>query len=428
MVDAEMSDPSHAPPPGATPQAAAAALEALVVGERRAVVASLARRLGDLDLAEDAFQDAAAEALRSWPGTGVPERPGAWLLTVGRRRAVDRVRRDTMRVDREAVAARMEARIRDGDVPDRDDQLALMLTCCHPALAVDAQVALTLRSVAGLATAEIARAFLVPEPTMAQRLVRAKRKIARAGIPFTVPQGDARRERLAAVASVIYLVFNEGYTATSGTTLVRGDLCEEAIRLARLLVGLVPGDDEAVALLTLLLITDARRPTRLDEHGDLVLLEDQDRTRWRRDRLDEAAALLEIHGLPSEPGAYRLQAEISRLHAVAPSFDATDWSRIVALYDRLARVTASPVVFLNRAVAVAMAQGPEAGLALVDALVDDGVLEDYALLHATRADLLRRVGRPEDAAGAYRAALVTTANEAERRFLEARLAEVVPTR
>lgn len=396
--------------------------------ERTAVVAAVARRFGDLDLAEDAFQDAVGEALRTWPDGEPPERPGAWLLTVARRRALDRLRRDGRRVAREQLGDRLDDPARDAEVRQGDDRLALVLTCCHPALAVEARVALTLKAVAGLSTPAIARAFLVPEPTMAQRIVRAKRKITTAGIPFRVPDDpDELAQRLDAVVAVVYLVFNEGYAVTEGGALVRDDLCDEAIALARLLVEVAPDDAEVAGLLGLLLLTDARRTTRVDAAGDLVLLEDQDRSRWDRARLDEGIEVLRAHPLRGPVGPYRVQAEIAVAHALAPSYAATDWRSIVTLYDLALRVSpGSAVIGLNRAVAVAMVDGPEAGLALVDELAAGGELDRYGLLHATRADLLRRLGRADEAALAYDAALLHTTGDAERRFLARRRAEVAP--
>jgi len=357
----------------------------------------------------------------------VPDRPGAWLTTVARRRAIDRLRRNAMRADREDLVARLEAREQADEPTSGDDQLALVLTCCHPALAPEARVALTLRSVAGLATPEIARAFLVPEPTMAQRLVRAKRKIRDAGIAFQVPDPQERDERVGSVCAVIYLVFNEGYSASAGDDLLRIDLCEEAIRLAELLEQLVPEDDEVTALTALLQLIHSRRATRLDERGDLVLLDQQDRSRWDHELVARAVARLDAEPPVGPMGPYRAEAEIARRHAVAASYRETDWAGILTIYRALFEAVDSPVVALNAAVALAMVDGPDAGLAAVDRLADEGGLDGYHLLHSARADLLRRLDRPTEAAGAYRRALALVGTSPERRFLERRLAEVAGT-
>jgi RNA polymerase sigma-70 factor (ECF subfamily) len=333
-----------------------------------------------------------------------------------------------MRADREEIVARLEARDREeDDGTGTDDQLALVLTCCHPALAPEARVALTLRSVAGLSTPEIARAFLVPEPTMAQRLVRAKRKIRAAGIAFRLPDPSEMPERLESVCTVVYLVFNEGYSASAGDDLLRGDLCDEAIRLGRMLEQLVPDEAEVVGLTALMLLAHARRAARLDERGDLVLLDQQDRTRWDRDLIDAAIARLDARPMPAEMGPYRAQAEIARCHAVAPSSDETDWVSILAIYRALGEAVDSPVVALNAAVALAMVEGPEAGLWAIDRLAASGGLDDYHLLHSARADLLRRLDRRPEAATAYRRALALVGTSPERRFLERRLADVAGT-
>jgi RNA polymerase sigma-70 factor (ECF subfamily) len=375
------------------------------------IVATMIRFTGDWSLAEECTQEAFATALRVWPETGTPDQPLAWLTTVARRTAVDRLRRATVeRAKLQEVAMEPAPWTADSEIPD--DRLELMFTCCHPALNVEAQVALTLRGVAGMSTAEIARAFLVPEKTMGQRIFRAKQRIKQAGIPFRVPPGHLLPERLTAVLHVLYLLFNEGYSGS-------GELCREAIRIGRTLVGLMPDEPEAQGLLALMLVQDARRTARTGADGTLLSLDEQDRARWDRALIEEGAALCERALRRGKAGPFQLQAAIAVCHATAASVDETDWPQIAGLYEHLRRVTPGPVVDLNRAVAVAMASGPEAGLALVDAI--DG-LDGYHLLHATRADLLRRAGRNDEAAGSWRRALDLAPTEAERRLLTDRLA------
>ncbi|WP_432924154.1 RNA polymerase sigma factor [Microbispora sp. CA-135349] len=392
------------------------------------VVATLIRWTGDWDLAEECAQDAFAQALRTWRRDGVPRRPGAWLTTAARNRAVDRLRREATGAAKLREVADVLA-AQGGDAADEpgvpDDRLRLIFTCCHPALALEARVALTLRTLAGLTTAEIARAFLVGEQTMTKRLTRAKQKIRNAAIPYRVPPAHLLPERLPAVLAVLYLLFNEGYSATAGDDLVRHDLAAEAIRLARVLVWLMPDEPEAAGLLALMLLHHARRAARLDEAGDLVVLEDQDRGRWDAGQIAEGVALLDAALRRGRPGPYQVQAAIAACHATAARPEDTDWAQIAVLYARLARLVPSPVVELNRAVAVGMARGPAAGLALVDALRETlretGALAGYHLLPAARADLLRRLGRTAEAAEAYREAAGLAATDAERRYLARRL-------
>ncbi len=383
---------------------------------------------GNWDLAEECAQDAFARALKTWPRDGVPRRPGAWLTTVARNRALDRLRRgaaETAKLREAAVLSLTDDPGWDADDESgiRDDRLRLIFTCCHPALALEARVALTLRTLAGLTTAEIARAFLVPEQTMAKRLVRAKHKIRDAAIPYRVPAAHLLSERTAGVLAVVYLLFNEGYAASAGADLVRLGLCAEAIRLARALAGLMPDEPEALGLLALMLLHNARRVTRTDAAGDLVTLEDQDRSRWDRAEIEEGTSLLEAALRRGRPGPYQVQAAIAACHATAADAAGTDWAQIALLYERLARLVPSPVIELTRGVAVAMADGPEAGLELVAGIEAAGDLEGYYLLPATRAELLRRLGRPGEAAASYRAARDLAPTDAERRYLDRRLAQ-----
>lgn len=392
-------------------------------------VATVARLVGDLEIAEDAVQDACAAALVQWRERGMPYNPGPWLVSTARHKALDRMRRESLRPAKEAgTMGEHGDSTAVGELgPARDDELSLIFMCCHPALDIGVRVPLTLRAVCGVGTAEIAAAFLVPEATMAQRLVRAKRKIKQAAIPFRMPQPEDIGRRLNDVLRVIYLVFTAGHRAATGDAIVRADLCDEAIRLTRVLRELLPDEPEVTGLLALLLLTDARRPSRVDERGDIVLLADQDRSRWNAAEIAEGAELVETALRQQRPGPYQLQAAIAACHSTAPSTEATDWREVAALYGELIRYEPSPVVEANRAIAVAMAEGPAAGLVILDALLNDPQMARWSQIHVGRADLLARMGRTADAVAAYRRALQLEPPAAERALIRRRIDEVTRT-
>ncbi len=416
--------------PNAMTEDSSRAVERVFREESGRILATLIRVAGDFDLAEEAMQDAFAEALKRWPAQGVPHNPAAWITTASRRKAIDRIRRAKTRVDKQpelkhlVETATAEAPEIDDFHPLEDDPLRLIFTCCHPALHLDAQVALTLRTLGGLTTPEIARAFLVPQATLAQRIVRAKKKIFAAKIPYRVPPPELLAERVPAVLAALYLIFNEGYSASSGDSLVRRELCAEAIRLAGTLCELMPRYPEALGLLALMLLQDSRRDARASPAGELVTLEEQDRSLWDRTASERGGALLERAMQFRQAGPYQVQAAIAALHAGAPNPEETDWRQIVLLYDRLLEMRPSPVVALNRAVAWAMAEGRQAGLEEIDRVGEGGRLASYGLYHAARADMLRRLDRNAEAETAYRRALELTENSVERMYLEKRLRQV----
>ena len=409
-----------------------AILEKVFREEYGRIIATLIRQSGSFDLAEDALHEAFVAAAESWERDGSPRIPGAWLTTVAHRKLLDALRRDKTRAEKqpeiEYETTRLQQFVEPGPVEDvveyPDDRLRLMFTCCHPSLAREAQVALTLRTLGGLTTTEIAHAFLLPETTMAQRLVRAKQKIRLARIPYEIPALERINDRLAAVQSVVYLIFNEGYSASAGDNLVRSELCAEAIRLARVLCELLPNEPENTGLLALLLLQDSRRRARVNERGELVTLEDQDRSLWDRNEIEEGVRLIECALALRRPGSYQLQAAIAAVHCEAARAAATDWRQIVVLYEQLLRLSPSPVIALNHAAAVAMSEGPASGLALIDAAGAGGRLDHYYLYHAARADLLRRLGDFNEARISYETALSLTTNHVEQQYLQRRLQEI----